>query len=49
MLEDFSANVLKEYANDIENEQVNVESMCLFLTNVFHALNIWFLHPKNLF
>ena len=30
----------KGYANDIENERVNVESMCLFKTNVFHALNI---------
>ena len=39
----------KGYANDIENERVNVESICSFLLNVFRTLNIWFLYPRNLF
>ena len=40
----------KGYANDVENERFNVESMCSFKEkNVFPALNIWFLHPKDLF
>ena len=41
----------KGYAiNGTENERINVElSMHSFKKNVFHALNIQFLHPKNLF
>ena len=30
----------KEYANDVENERVNVESNSSFLETVFPALNI---------
>ena len=33
----------KEYANGVENENVNDESNCSFLENVFHDLNFLFL------
>ena len=36
-------DVIKDYANGIENERVNVEASCSFLENVFHDLNFWLL------
>ena len=38
----------KGYANDVENERVKVKSMWSFLENVFHVLNVLFLHTNNL-
>ena len=41
--------IIKGYANDVENERVNVESMCSFLKSVSCIKHLILAYPKNLF